>query len=129
MPFDDPDPTDPQMLVGVMLPSGPEAMRDMAYVFAEEFARLGHTRDEILRLFRNPFYGGAHGVLSLFTNPFYAGAHQIYQALGADAVRGIVEECVTVFGRTAARIQDAPLVCRENLLMIGTDGPIMTNDK
>jgi hypothetical protein len=48
----------------------------------------------------------AHGVLSLFTNPFYAGAHQIYQALGADAVRGIVEECVIVFGRTAGRIQD-----------------------
>ncbi len=114
MPYDDPDPPDPQMLVGIALPSSEEATREMAYVFAEEFARMGFD---------------GHGVLSLFTNPFYAGAHQIYQALGADAVRGIVEECVTVFGQTAARIQDAPLVCRENLLMIGTDGPLMTNDK
>jgi hypothetical protein len=91
MPYDDPDPTDPQVLVGVALPSSEEATREMAYVFAEEFARMGMD---------------AHGVLSLFTNPFYAGAHQIYQALGADAVRGIVEECVIVFGRTAGRIQD-----------------------
>ena len=92
MPFDDPDPTDPQMLVGVMLPSGPEAMRDMAYVFAEEFARLGHTRDEILRLFRNPFYGGAHGA---------------YQALGAEATTAIVEECVAVWGRVRPVDRDA----------------------
>jgi hypothetical protein len=91
MPYDDPDPTDPQVLVGVVLPSNEEAAREMAYVFAEEFARMGFD---------------VHGALSLFTNPFYAGAHQIYLALGADVVRGIVEECVTVFGRTAAPIQD-----------------------
>jgi hypothetical protein len=114
MPYDDPDPTDPQVLVGVALPSNEEAAREMAYVFAEEFTRMGM---------------GAHGVLSLFEDPFYAGAHQIYQALGADAVRGIVEECVAVWGRSVGRIQDAPLVCREDLLMIGTDGPLMTNDK
>ena len=35
MPYQDPDPTDPNMLVGVMLPADAEAMRDMAYVFAE----------------------------------------------------------------------------------------------
>jgi len=91
MPFHDPDPTDPNMLVGVVLASGEEATREMAYVFAEEFARMGFD---------------AHGVLSLFKDPFYAGAHQIYQALGADAVRGIVEECVAVWGRSAGRIQD-----------------------
>ena len=43
MPFKDPDPTDPNMLVGVLLPANAEATRDMAYVFAEEFARLGYT--------------------------------------------------------------------------------------
>jgi hypothetical protein len=91
MPYDDPDPTDPQVLVGVALPSSEEAAREMAYVFAEEFARMGMDARE---------------VLSLFTNPFYAGAHQIYRALGADAVRGIVEECIAVWGRTVGRIQD-----------------------
>ena len=84
MPYDDPDPTDPQMLVGVMLPSGPEAMREMAYVFAEEFARMGYGGDQILRLFRNPFYGGAHGA---------------YRALGPEAIAAIVGECVAVWGR------------------------------
>jgi hypothetical protein len=84
MPYDDPDPTDPQMLVGVLLPSGPEAMRDMAYVFAEEFARLGHGREQILRLFRNPFYAGAHGA---------------YRTLGADETAAIIDECVAVWGR------------------------------
>ena len=43
MPFKEPDPTDPNMLVGVMLSADAEATRDMAYVFAEEFARLGYT--------------------------------------------------------------------------------------
>ena len=84
MPYDDPDPSDPEMLVGVMLPSGPEAMRDMAYVFAEEFARMGYGREQILSLFRNPFYAGAHGA---------------YRALGPDAVAAIVDECVAVWGR------------------------------
>jgi len=104
MPYDDPDPTDPQMLVGVTLPSSEEATREMAYVFAEEFARMGFD---------------AHAVLSLFTNPFYAGAHQIYLALGEDAVRGIVEECFAVWGRSVGRIQD-------NLMQNGDCG--MRND-
>src|SRR5678815_1544505 len=61
MPYKDPDPNDPNMLVGVVLPAEAEAMRDMAYAFAEEFARLGYTREQLLWLFKNPFYGGAHG--------------------------------------------------------------------
>ncbi len=83
MPYDDPDPTDPQELIGVMLPAEPEAMRDMAYVFAEEFARLGHSRDRILWMFRTPFYAGAHGA---------------YLALGAAETTAIVDECVAVWG-------------------------------
>jgi hypothetical protein len=91
MPYDDPDPTDPQVRVGVVLPANEAASREMAYVLAEEFARMGFD---------------TCGMLSLFEDPFYAGAHQIYQTLGADAVREIVEECVAVWGRSAARIQD-----------------------
>jgi hypothetical protein len=93
MPFKDPDPTDPNMLVGVMLPANAEATRDMAYVFAEEFARLGYTREQLLWLFKNPFYGGAHGA---------------YQALGENETLSIIDECVAVWGNVTVSIQDVP---------------------
>jgi hypothetical protein len=32
MPYKDPDPTDPNMLIGVMLPADAEATREMAYL-------------------------------------------------------------------------------------------------
>jgi|GEM_PF-1043373 len=93
MPYDDPDPGDPNVLVGVVLPGTAEAVEEMAYVFAEEFARMGQDEESILGLFRDPYYGGAH---------------QAYRALGTDAVRAIVRECVGVWGQAAGRIQDAP---------------------
>jgi hypothetical protein len=86
MPFADPDPTDPTVLVGVGLPAEVEATRDMAWVFAEEFARLGLDGPRILRL---------------FGSPFYAGAHQALRQLGEPEIVAIVEECVRVFGRHA----------------------------
>ncbi len=103
MPYDDPDPGDPNVLVGVVLPGTAEAMEEMAYVFAEEFARMGQDEEAIM---------------SLFLDPFYAGAHQAYRALGADAVRAIVHECVEVWGRAARRIQDAPEDPREEMQML-----------
>jgi hypothetical protein len=63
----------------------------MAYVFAEEFARMGMD---------------VPGVLGLFRDPFYAGAHGVYRTLGDEAIRRIVEECVSVWGRAAGRIHD-----------------------
>ena len=92
MPFKDPDPTDPNILVGVMLPADAEAMRDMAYVFAEEFARLGYTREQLLWLFKNPFYGGAHGA---------------YQALGEDEILAIIDECLNAWGQAKFSILDS----------------------
>ena len=86
MPYGDPDPGDPTVLVGVELPADAEAMRDMAWVFAEEFARLGLGGPRILALFRSPFYAGAHGA---------------WRALGEDEVAAIVAECVDVWGRRA----------------------------
>jgi|SRR5262245_41132255 len=91
MPFKDPDPTDPNMLVGVMLPADAEATRDMAYVFAEEFARLGYTREQLLWLFKNPFYGGAHGA---------------YRALGENETLSIIDECLNVWGSIKFSILD-----------------------
>jgi hypothetical protein len=91
MPFRDPDPTDPNMLVGVMLPADAEASRDMAYVFAEEFARLGYTHEQLLLLFTNPFYGGAHGA---------------YQQLGETEILSIIDECLAVWGTVKITVQD-----------------------
>jgi len=91
MPFKDPDPTDPNMLVGVMLPADAEATRDMAYVFAEEFARLGYTREQLLWLFKNPFYGGAHGA---------------YRALGENETLSIIDECLGAWGQARFSILD-----------------------
>ena len=95
MPFKDPDPTDPNMLVGVMLSADAEATREMAYVFAEEFARLGYTREQLLWLFKNPFYGGAHGA---------------YRALGENETLSIIDECLNVWGSIRIRVQDVQAV-------------------
>jgi hypothetical protein len=83
MPYGDPDPGDPTVLVGVELPADARAMWDMAWVFAEEFARLGFDGPRIVGTFRSPFYRGAHGA---------------WRALGEAAVTAIVEECVRVWG-------------------------------
>ena len=95
MPYKDPDPTDPNMLVGIILPADPEATREMAYVFAEEFARTGYTREQLLWLFKNPFYGGAHGA---------------YRALGENETLSIIDECLNVWGNIRVSVQDVQAV-------------------
>jgi len=75
---------DPMELIGVELPAGSEAMREMAYVLGEEFARLGFDETRLLRVFRNPFYTGPHRAL---------------RVLGEQAVEEIVAECVGIWGR------------------------------
>ena len=87
MPYDDPDPTDPTVLVGVELPGDVDATRDMAWVVAEEFARMGFDAPRIAELFRSPFY---------------AGAHQALRLLGETEVSAIIEACVAVFGSHAS---------------------------
>jgi hypothetical protein len=82
MPWDEVDPDDPQVLVGVALPGDAAAMHAMAAVFAEEFARLGYPEARIL---------------GLFDDPFYAGPHAARRALGAAAVRAIVAEAVAAW--------------------------------
>ena len=95
MPFKDPDPTDPNMLVGVLLAADADATRDMAYVFAEEFARLGYSREQLLWLFKNPFYGGAHGA---------------YRRLGENEIISIIDECLNVWGTIRITVQDVQTV-------------------
>jgi hypothetical protein len=83
MPYDDPEPDDPHVLVGVSLPGDASATREMAEAFSDEFAQMGFDRDRILRLFRTPFYAGAHAALQL---------------LGEAEVGRIVDESLRVFG-------------------------------
>jgi hypothetical protein len=93
MPYGEPDPADPQVLVGVAMPGNAESLRDMAYVFAEELARLGFDERRLLRLFRTHFY---------------TGLHRAYRALGETAIREIVRECVGVFGTGRATPDATP---------------------
>jgi hypothetical protein len=95
MPHKNTEADDPLELVGVVLPADLESTRDMAYVFAEEFARLGYTREQLLGLFKNPYYGGAHGV---------------YQALGENDTLSIIDECLNVWGSIRIRVQDVQTV-------------------
>jgi len=92
MPFREPDPADPNVLVGVELPASPEAMREMAYAFAEEYAALGYGEEQLLRLFRQPAY---------------AGPHQALAGLGEPEIRRIVRECVDVYGRVRFVVRDS----------------------
>jgi hypothetical protein len=95
MPRKDSEADDPLELIGVVLPADFESTRDMAYVFAEEFARMGYDRERLFSLFKNPFYGGAYGA---------------YQALGEQATLAIVDECVAAWGRVKTAVQDVQRV-------------------
>ena len=87
MPYDDPDATDPMTLHGVVLETKDDAaMRDMAECFVEEYLRSGFDGDRILRMFKTQGYAG----------PFLA-----YQTLGEDAIRGIVDGLVLLWGERA----------------------------
>jgi hypothetical protein len=91
MPYQEPEFDDPQELVGVELPGDETVTREMAEAFADEFASLGFSREQILALYRAPFY---------------AGAHQAWALLGEENIRRIVDESVAVWGRISCRVVD-----------------------
>jgi hypothetical protein len=97
MPYHEPEFDDPQELVGIELPGDEAVTREMAEAFADEFARLGFTRTQILALYRAAFY---------------AGAHRAWQLLGEQEIARIVDESVAVWGRISSvvidRHQDVP---------------------
>jgi hypothetical protein len=92
MPQKEIEADDPMELVGIVLPADAEANREMAYVFAEEFARLGYDRGRLLWLFKTPFYGGAHGA---------------YRVLGEKEILSIIDECVGAWGGAVFRDDEA----------------------
>ena len=91
MPYDDPEPEDPQELVGVELPGDETVTLEMAAAFADEFAQLGYTRAQILALFRRAEY---------------AGAHQAWTLLGQQAIAQMVDESLSVWGRFTCVVTD-----------------------
>ena len=96
MPYNDPDPSDPNVLVGVELEVDEDAAKDMAYVFAEEFARLGMDKEKLM---------------GIFSKSEYAGAHRAYLQLGENEIETIVDECISVWGsvRIIDRVNNSAL--------------------
>ena len=91
MPYREPDPEDPNILVGVSLPADRESIRQMAISFADEFAALGFDEQRLLKLFRTSFY---------------AGAHRAFRILGESEIRKIIRESVRIWGRYRVRVHD-----------------------
>lgn len=91
MPYDDPEPNDPQELVGVDLPGDEAVTRDMAAAFADEFAQLGMTGAQILALFRTDAY---------------AGAYRAWRLLGEAEIARLVNESVGFWGRISYVVTD-----------------------
>jgi hypothetical protein len=83
MPYGEPEPDDPHVLVGVSLPADETATRAMAAAFADEFAQMGFTRERLLRV---------------FADPFYAGAHSARRLLGEAEIARIVDDSLRVYG-------------------------------
>ena len=73
------------MLVGVVLPADAEAMRDMAYVFAEEFARHGLTAES-----------RSSGCSRI---PSTAAHMARIERSGETEILAIIDECLAVWGR------------------------------
>jgi hypothetical protein len=84
MPYDDPEPDDPHVLVGVALPGDETSTRAMAEAFADEFAQMGFDRERLL---------------ALFSNPFYTGAHAARRLLGEAEITRIVVDSLRAYGR------------------------------
>ncbi len=110
MPYREPDPDDPNVLMRVSAPGGKEAVRERAIAFAEEFAALGLSEARLL---------------SLFLLPYYAAAHYAYQVLGEDEIRRIIGESLELWGRFRGTVKEPPADRARRsprLVKIGPDG-------
>ena len=83
------DPEDPFTLVGVGLDRDPdnETITNMAWAIVEEYALLGTTGDQIVRLFHNPSFQMARQILSVKGEAFVHGLGE-----AADRMRVDVQE-------------------------------------
>lgn len=94
MPYDDPDPTDPMTLHGVIVETeNNNAMHDMARCFVEEYVRSGFDEERIMKL---------------FLTRGYAGPHLAIQTLGEDAIHQIIQDVVSLWGGRNIQSQTTP---------------------
>ncbi|MCP5114340.1 MAG: hypothetical protein GY953_26210 [bacterium] len=73
------EPDDPMALMGVAMPTGPEgdeAMATMAESLADEFLRMGYSQQQVMQMFRDPFFRMTHA---------------IWRAWGEEKVRAVVK--------------------------------------
>jgi len=90
MPYDDPDPTDPMTLHGVVVETADDsAMLEMAECFIDEYARLGFDANRILHMFDTRGYAG----------PFMAA-----EALGKERIRQLVDTVLARWGGRRASV-------------------------
>ena len=86
------EPDDPMALVGVGVDADPDAAADeMARCLVEEYLRDGWDEEQLLALFRNPFYQALH---------------MIYRTRGEEAVRALIAEVADAWG--SWRVSEAP---------------------
>ncbi|OGX31055.1 MAG: hypothetical protein A2787_01275 [Omnitrophica WOR_2 bacterium RIFCSPHIGHO2_01_FULL_48_9] len=77
------EPDDPIEMIGVELPNQTEEqLRDMALCFAEEFVREGWKEEQLMKLFRNPFYHGPY---------------LVWEQKGDDFVRSVILEALKMW--------------------------------
>ena len=85
------DPEDPMALVGVGLEEDPDeqALEEMARCFVEEYARMGMSGEQILRLFRSPFFQGSHNILRVKGEAFVRDLVEAFDQARAQVQRGM----------------------------------------
>lgn len=83
MPKDEVDPEDPMSMMGVALPATAMEVEETARCFIEEFAWIGFDKAKLLSLFRDPTYFGVH---------------VIYQQMGEQWVRGVIDRVAAEWG-------------------------------
>ncbi len=77
------EPDDPIEMIGMEIPNqSEEQLRDMALCFAEEFVREGWTEEELMKLFKNPFYHGPH---------------LVWEQKGDDYVKAVINEAIKMW--------------------------------
>ncbi len=89
------EPDDPMALVGVAMPTGPggdAALEEMATALADEFLRIGYSTEQVMQMFRNPFFRTTHAV---------------WRAWGEERVRAVVNTIAARYKRPL-RAGDVP---------------------
>ncbi len=83
------EPDDPMELMGVAMPTDPdgdEAMAVMAESLADEFLRIGYSQEQVMQMFRDPFFRMTH---------------EIWRVWGEEKVRAVVNTVARRWQRPA----------------------------